>query len=653
MTLAAPRLDDLTWEDLRLLAQRRIPAASEGRWTHHAAVDPGITLLELFAFLLEQQVFLLDQVPDALLHAVLRLLGEAAAPAVAATTVLVATPEAGAGPQRLQRGMAVRPLAGALAPLGFSLRRGCAVLPLNGLRLLAQGRDLTPDAANGPVALMPADGRAAVFDIVLRLAAPAPAASPEPLSLLLDIVVPHRVPPAWAPDSAAAPPPAELRVLDLSDGTARPLPEGAFEDGTRGLRRPGLLRVAWQAAWAARSEIRLRLATPAATFAEPPRLRAIAANAVPAVHAVRRVLDGRVGNPHLDGPPAAIASQLERWLPLSGLALTLPEPLGPALEGSIGLWLTGRDGIARRWRWAADLGPLGPTDGRFVFDRATGRLGFGDGYAGRVPAPATAFRLLLRTGGGEAGNLPPGLDWEADDLPAVALRNLVPAAGGREAEPPAEARDRVAGSLGRNERVVTGADIRDLVETMPGLPPHRAHVVAGLDPDFPCLHVPDAVTVFVAPRIAGAEAPRPDPGALALFRARLDRYRLVGTRIAVAVPRYRPVALEVRATGEFSDRAATASALEAGLRRYLSPDEGGPERDGWPFGRPLRPSELVRVAQDAVGAESFVERVAIGLDGAPAQEDCVEVPIGAHDLVVLAAFAAVLRPGEPPGGPPL
>jgi hypothetical protein len=78
----ALRLDDLTWEDLRLLAQRRIPAASGGAWTHHAPVDPGITLLELFAFLLEQQLYVLDQVPDSLVRAVLTLLGEAPRPTV-------------------------------------------------------------------------------------------------------------------------------------------------------------------------------------------------------------------------------------------------------------------------------------------------------------------------------------------------------------------------------------------------------------------------------------------------------------------------------------------------------------------------------------------------------------------------------------------
>ena len=70
MTELAPlSLDDLTFEDLRQLAMRRIPAASGGRWTHHEPVDSGVTLLELFALLLDQQLFVLDQVPDSLTDA--------------------------------------------------------------------------------------------------------------------------------------------------------------------------------------------------------------------------------------------------------------------------------------------------------------------------------------------------------------------------------------------------------------------------------------------------------------------------------------------------------------------------------------------------------------------------------------------------------
>ena len=69
------RLDDLTWDNMVAAIRRRIPAESAGNWTLHARADPGITLLELFAWLAEQRLLSLDQVPDGFVVAVLKLLG--------------------------------------------------------------------------------------------------------------------------------------------------------------------------------------------------------------------------------------------------------------------------------------------------------------------------------------------------------------------------------------------------------------------------------------------------------------------------------------------------------------------------------------------------------------------------------------------------
>ena len=66
MTLQSLQLDDLNWRTMVDAIRGRIAAASDEAWTLHAAVDPGVTLLELFAYLLEQRVYWLDQVPDAL-----------------------------------------------------------------------------------------------------------------------------------------------------------------------------------------------------------------------------------------------------------------------------------------------------------------------------------------------------------------------------------------------------------------------------------------------------------------------------------------------------------------------------------------------------------------------------------------------------------
>ena len=212
----------------------------------------------------------------------------------------------------------------------------------------------------------------------------------------------------------------------------------------------------------------------------------------------------------------------------------------------------------------------------------------------------------------------------------------------------------MAGSLTRSDRVVTEADILNLVETMPGIGPHRAHVAVGFHPSFPCSYVPDSIGVFVVPRVpretesdrVQAPTPRMDTGALALFRQRLETTRMLATRVHVLTPIYRPVALRVTIRTSRPDTTDIADTVRLALARHLDAVVGG-DGDGWPFGHPLRPSSLVRVAQHAGGEEIFVGRIAIGIDGAVPADDCIDTPIGPHDLVYLAATTFTLLPPEP------
>ena len=356
----------------------------------------------------------------------------------------------------------------------------------------------------------------------------------------------------------------------------------------------------------------------------------------------------------MDAARAALADQLDRWLPLSGLTLDLPADLGAPLEGSIELSLT-RGGMAVDWQETDELGFAGPADRLFMLERERGRLVFGDGYAGRIPAPAEDFALRLEVGGGSAGKLPQDLAWTLAEaraaLPGIELRNVVPAADGVAAESLADARRRVGENLEPSERVVTAEDIRTLIETMPGLGAHRAHVVPGYDPAFPCSHVPDSIGVFVVPHVPRASealraevpAPRADPGAMALFAERLDQRRMLASRLHVLHPLYHRVALAVTLRG--SADALAEEAIRMALARHLDAIVGG-DGEGWQFGRALRPSELVRVAQDAAGEGLLVESVAVGLDGAAPADACGDTAIGPHDLVYLAACRITVLPAE-------
>jgi predicted phage baseplate assembly protein len=85
MPLPQPKLDDKTFEVLVEASTKLIPRYSP-EWTDHNRHDPGITLIELFAWLTEMQQFYLDAIgPESYLK-FLKLLGTEPAPAAAART---------------------------------------------------------------------------------------------------------------------------------------------------------------------------------------------------------------------------------------------------------------------------------------------------------------------------------------------------------------------------------------------------------------------------------------------------------------------------------------------------------------------------------------------------------------------------------------
>ena len=73
MPLPRPILDDRSYQQLRDELVRRIPVYNP-EWTDHNASDPGVTLLELFAFLGENLLFRFNQIPEATRLAFLALL---------------------------------------------------------------------------------------------------------------------------------------------------------------------------------------------------------------------------------------------------------------------------------------------------------------------------------------------------------------------------------------------------------------------------------------------------------------------------------------------------------------------------------------------------------------------------------------------------
>ena len=120
MPLESPNLDDRTWRQLVDSATARIRADAPD-WTDLSPGDPGIVLLEAFAYLTESMIYRLNRVPDKLFIEFLRLIGVALQPPGAASVTLLFTRERGArGAIEIPRGTQVtvaRPMTGSEPPV--------------------------------------------------------------------------------------------------------------------------------------------------------------------------------------------------------------------------------------------------------------------------------------------------------------------------------------------------------------------------------------------------------------------------------------------------------------------------------------------------------------------------------------------------------
>jgi hypothetical protein len=637
-------IDRATFRTLVDEALRRIPTASRGNWTLHAPVDPGITLVELFAWLLEQRSFWADQVTAPLLRAVMALFGDTIRSARPAGTAITFAPDAHSRVSRRT------PMRVPETDIVFTLHQSVFALalapnhsPPDGPIIKLAG-DLDPEAEEDlrtgrPFDILSASGGASAVELGLVLATAPPASAAEPVSILFELD--SSVQPEWSPEAADAPPPAVLAwEYQTTAGVWHPLPN--LRDGTGGLRRSGTLRFALPADWRTVHIPQqgwlswLRISTAAATFSSPPTVLAIRPNTAIAYHYQWQC--------HPESPS---------WLPLPGRTVQLdPGPL-PLPERTV-VFVTEVDG-KRRWRVVPDFSQVGPSDRVVVVDRARATITFGDGLTGKLPrlAPGAMPQIgvVYEAGGGSAGNVPP-CAWEALSGPLSDALSYVPAIGGLDAETLDSARLRATGQLRVPTRAVNPEDHEIVAQDTPGVAVARAHAEVGFE-QGECGVVPGVTTVLVVPEIhsrtrdvvragTAVAAPACDPGLLDAVRTQFARTRLLGEIIYVASAAYRHVRLRATITGAPYDREAVRKRIQASLRLFLDPLLGGVDGTGWPFGEPVRPTALLGVAQKELGDRGLVDSVAISIDGG-AYQLCDDVPIRPYELVAVDAIDVVIE----------
>jgi hypothetical protein len=131
--LPLPNLDTRRWSDLVDEGRALIPRFAPG-WTDHNVHDPGVTLVELFAYVVESLLYRANRIPDRHRRKFLALLGYPPLPPTPAWCVLGATLAPATAPTTLPRGAVFTTDAGAGVRLPF---RSIDDAPLVGAALAA------------------------------------------------------------------------------------------------------------------------------------------------------------------------------------------------------------------------------------------------------------------------------------------------------------------------------------------------------------------------------------------------------------------------------------------------------------------------------------------------------------------------------------
>lgn len=664
MPIRPPSLDDRRFDDLVEELLARVPAHTP-EWTHPRVGDPGRTLIELFAWLTDTLLYRVNLIPERQRLAFLRLLGvqmRAAQPARSVVSVLIDDDDATSA-------VTIKAPAIVTGTVNFETRTEVTLLPVSaeayskrppatreienlpdvieGLREIYR---LQPGETASPYITTPVfpddTPELGGFDIMTRTVDKALwlallAAKPEHVTAVRDtlgsnesggqrllsvgimpaIAVPElfeeigaraRIPHLWEITSVDAEGQTRYHELDL------------ITDSTAGLTQRGVQR----------------LALPAARFIGAPS------------NDVREALDAGVGDtpPRLDDSDKA--ARLVAWLrlrprqpdtlPLQHLSLswvginaveidqrqTITGRIVGQSSGLSGqeIRLPGQsvdpDSLAiqveesgvgyQRWIATDDLTLTGRDDRVYHLNSEAGVVTFGNGVHGYIPPTGSRVRVAtMRSGGGEAGNLPAGSltkisAYDLHDTPVAKLKVVqpLPTDAGEDAETLAEAEERIPALLRHGNRAVTEADYKCLAADTPGIRMGRVEVLPRFKPQQRRQGVPGVVSVMVLPAKAeiAPPNPRPDRPFLEFVHGYLDTRRPLSTELYVIGTEYIPlgVSVSVAIANGFGHEEVLLAVREA-LYRLLWPlPPGGPQGEGWRLGRRVSDRELeVSVARVA------------------------------------------------------
>jgi hypothetical protein len=296
------------------------------------------------------------------------------------------------------------------------------------------------------------------------------------------------------------------------------------------------------------------------------------------------------------------------------------------------LWLQVDEGNGlQTWQEVSDFYASGSQDRHYTLNRTTGQVTFGDGLHGRIPRMMQQSNSIVAReymyGGGSQGNVGPNtITAIQDTLPGVdSVTNLRAAFGGTDEETLEEAKQRVPRELKSKGRAVTAEDFEFIAVQTPGAMIRRSKALPLAHPRFPGQTLPGLVTLIVVPErdpASNAEnspPPMPTPATLELVCAHLDKHRLLTAEVYIVPPTYHDVRIDTTLVAtSTANLAVVRQNVITSLRSYFDPLTGGDDGQGWPFGGSIYFSKLYRLLMEIEGVDYIQNnQLIVYVDGEP------------------------------------
>jgi predicted phage baseplate assembly protein len=623
VSLPAPNLDDRRFQDIVDEAKRRITRYCPD-WTDHNVSDPGVALIELFAWMTEMILYRVNQVPDRLYVKFLELVGiELFSASPARTSLLFTLAAPSPEPIRIAAGTQVGTERGQgeeqivfMTDEDLHLVQPAlsACLSRGGGRYEDHSEDLRLEGS--VVACFPTlrPGDALYLGFTNSLAGNLIRLEVNVAGVDAPGIDPRRPPRIWQSWDGS-----DWREARILEDTS----EGFNSSGQVTLllapRHEPLAIGAVRAHW-----VRCRLID--VVPGQPPY------HISPMLESVVGVgLGGAVAAHHAEPAPAELlgvgngrpgqsfevrrAPVLARR-PGETIRVVPPrrEPGPRSLSERLPASARQREPEAAHWTEVADFADAGPDDRVFTWNGATGEIRFGPGITGRdgrvrqygaVPDEDAQISVTgYRHGGGRRGNVGAGkLSVLLTSIPSVeSVRNLDPATGGVDAETVENAKVRGPLYLRGGHRAVTATDFERLtLEAAPGVARARC-----LPPSAPG----EPVRLLIVPRV-DIEPERLVLEDLALpenlenrIKGFLDERRLLTTRVLLDVPSYQGITITAEVHAAPTVRAEKVrTEAESALYRFINPITGGPDGSGWPFDLDLSIGDVFSVLRAVPGVQ--------------------------------------------------